>query len=295
VSEVQTYVEHAPHPALAGRVRTVWTQSTDSAGHTQRHLPTGGMEIRCILGSAPQLVGPLSVAFVEVLPPHTVTIGMRFRPGGATPLLGRVPAGDVLDEAPDLTELRRGWGTEVGEALALAPSPEAALALLQRFVLEALRDAAPADRLVADAVGMLMPGRTTEVADVARSLSISRSQLRRRCVATLGVGPKTLQRTLRFQAYLALAQAAAQDALRLGDRRTASLAAIAGYADQPHLVRECGRLAGVSPTELLGRDDDRCGCGHDHAASFRSILPGNLLAPEAGTRHSFKPEPVPAS
>jgi AraC-like DNA-binding protein len=292
---VQTYVEHAPHPALAGRVRTVWIQRADADGYVQRNLPTGGIEIHGTLGDVPRVFGPLTTAVVEAVPPGSVTIGVRFHPGAGTPLLGRLPTSDVLDETPLLSDLRGRSAVQLGDALAAAPTPEDALSVLQRFVAQELREAPPADPLVSEAVTRLMPGRPAEVADVAQDLAISRSQLRRRCVAALGVGPKTLQRTLRFQAYLALAQAASQEALRLGDRRTASLAALAGYADQPHLVRECSRLAGVTPTDLLQSTTDRCGCGHDHTASFRSFLPGSLLGPEPQVRHSFKTEPERAS
>jgi AraC-like DNA-binding protein len=92
------------------------------------------------------------------------------------------------------------------------------------------------------------------------------SQLRRRFLAEVGMGPKALQRTLRFQGYLALAQAATHAS------RVADLAAEAGYADHAHQSRECLRLTGLTPRDLLGGAVDRCGCGHDHAASFGPFL-----------------------
>ena len=54
-----------------------------------------------------------------------------------------------------------------------------------------------------------MPWHPVPVSAVADHLSISAPQLRRRCVRTLGVTPKALQRTLRLQGFLALAQAGA--------------------------------------------------------------------------------------
>jgi AraC-like DNA-binding protein len=63
-------------------------------------------------------------------------------------------------------------------------------------------------------------------------------------VDALGYGPKTLERILRFQRFRALA--ARRPYLGL-----AELAAVAGYADQSHLTRECRRLAGGTPTSLL--------------------------------------------
>ena len=51
-------------------------------------------------------------------------------------------------------------------------------------------------------------------------------------------------------------------------------AADAGYADQAHLTREAKELEGRSPRTLLLESEQRCGCGHDHAASYRPLLAG---------------------
>lgn len=115
-----------------------------------------------------------------------------------------------------------------------------------------------------------MPWQHVEIGTLTTQLSISASQLRRRFLTTVGVGPKVLQRTLRFQGYLALAQAA--DGRLEPNGTVADLAAEIGYADHAHLSRECLRLTGVTPRELLGSTSDRCGCGHDHSASFRPFL-----------------------
>jgi dihydrofolate reductase len=63
---MDSYVESAPAPALAGVVRTVWIQRTGDAAYLQRHLPTGGVEIHFPIGAAPQLVGPLTGAQLEL-------------------------------------------------------------------------------------------------------------------------------------------------------------------------------------------------------------------------------------
>jgi len=165
--------------------------------------------------------------------------------------------------------LGRGNAVRLGELLAAAPDPLSALEALQRFLSSRQTRAAPPDKLVSAAVRRLMPGQLAEVGALSTELRISESQLRRRFLTTVGVGPKALQRTLRFQGYLALAQAAARPGSRSPVASVADLAAEAGYADHAHLTRECGRLTGLTPTELLGGRSDRCGCGHDHAASYR--------------------------
>jgi AraC-like DNA-binding protein len=274
VDQAQTYVERAPVPALAGRVRTVWFQRTGSRPYAQRHLPTGGAELHFSTDAAARLVGPLTVGTVEVLPPRTAVIGARFWPGAASPLLG-VPADELMDVTLPLDDLWAGAAARLGELLAGAPGPDAALELLQRYLVRRQQCADLPDPLVTEAVRRLMPWQPVEIGSLTSQLSISTSQLRRRFLTSVGVGPKGLQRTLRFQGYVALAQAAARPGSRVAD-----LAAAAGYADHAHLSRECLRLTGLRPRELLNGSSDRCGCGHEHSASYLPFLAGRRLSRE---------------
>jgi AraC-like DNA-binding protein len=73
-------------------------------------------------------------------------------------------------------------------------------------------------------------------------------QLRRRCHAVVGYGPKTLQRVLRFRRFVARLDAGPPNGQDIHD--LAALAALAGYADQAHLTRECRALAGLTPGAL---------------------------------------------
>ena len=257
----QTYDESPPVPALAGLVRTVWIQHTGSRPYPQRDLPTGGVELHCPIGAVPRLVGPLTRAKVQLLPPNTTIVGVRFMPGAGTPFLG-VPADELVDLTVELDQL---WGSRalaLADSIAAADSPGEALIRLQLFFAARHQQADP---FVAEMVRRLMPWRPTEISTLADDLALSESQLRRRCLTAVGVGPKALQRTLRFQGYLALAQAGFGDGL-------ADLAAQTGYADHAHLSRECLRLTGVTPRDLLGDKADRCDCGHDHSASYGPFL-----------------------
>ena len=276
---VEAYVERAPRPELAGGVRTVWVQRTGASGYAQRHLPTGGVEIHWPLGGRPTLLGPLSEPQLETVPAHTTIVGVRFRPGAAP--LAAVALHELVDRRTDLAQL---WGDSIdrlGDSAAARAGLTAprALALLQARVLHELRTSTGGDPLVPAAVGALMPWHPVDVRTVATHLSLSASQLRRRFLHALGLGPKTVQRTLRFQGFLALAQAGETASGRRGADGMAGLAIDVGYADQAHLSRECVRLTGVTPTQLLGGDVDRCRCGHDHAASYRPFLESRHRVP----------------
>src|SRR6516165_1156270 len=99
------------------------------------------------------------------------------------------------------------------------------------------------DPEVARAAALLRdPATRTE--DVADDVGLSVRQLRRRCHAAAGYGPKTLQRVLRFQRFVRMLDAAAPPP------DLASAAALAGYADQAHLTRECAALSGLTPAAL---------------------------------------------
>lgn len=259
------YDERPPLPSLTGLIRTVWVQRTGSRPALQRHLPTGGMELRWPIGSTPSVLGPLTRAREEVLPRGSTVVGARFWPGAATPLLG-VPADDLVDQVVPLEAVSIGFAN-LGSRLSETPGPDLALRLLQLHVVESLLRLSLPDPVVTAAARRLMPWQPSNLGQLTEDLSMSRSQLRRRFKASIGLGPKTLQRTLRLQGYLALAQAAVDPSCRVAD-----LAADVGYADQAHLGRECLRLTGQTPRELLGDAFDRCGCGHDHAASYLPFL-----------------------
>ena len=267
---MESYIERPPLPELAGVVRTVWIQRTGGRAYVQRHLPTGGVEIHFPVGGHPQLVGPLTGPEIEVIPAHTTIVGVRFQPGAA-PTLPAV-LDDLVDQRLALTQL---WGSSVDrlqEAMARAASPQRSLEVLQAQLLPEFRQARPVDPVVREAVKALMPWQPVSIGTLATHLALSASQLRRRCLHTVGVSPKVLQRTLRFQGFLALAQAGATASGRRGADGMAGLAVDVGYADQAHLSRESLRLTGLTPRQLLGGSLDRCACGHEHSASYKPFL-----------------------
>jgi AraC-like DNA-binding protein len=267
---MESYVERPPLPGLARVVRTVWIQRTGEAAYAQRHLPTGGVEIHFPIGGRPQLVGPLTGPETELIPAHTTIVGVRFQPGTAPPVPTALD--DLADQRLGLAELWGSSADRLAEAMAQARTPERALTYLQAHLMREFRTAAGADPLVGEAVRALMPWHPVNIETLATHLALSASQLRRRCLRAVGMSPKVLQRTLRFQGFLALAQAGATASGRRGLDGTAGLAIDAGYADQAHLSRECLRLTGLTPRELLGGSVDRCTCGHEHSASYKPFL-----------------------
>ena len=75
-------------------------------------------------------------------------------------------------------------------------------------------------------------------------LDASERTIRRLCHDAFGYGPKRLERVLRFQRFLRLVRTSGPSGL-------ASLAFEAGYADQAHLTRETGEIAGLTPRTIV--------------------------------------------
>lgn len=104
----QSYLERRPSQALAGLVSSVWIQraSPGTAPFTHRNFPNGSVGFLCEVGSVPQIVGPRTRPRVEVLPPGSNVVGIRFRPRAAVSVLG-VPASELAGLALDAEDL---WG-----------------------------------------------------------------------------------------------------------------------------------------------------------------------------------------
>jgi AraC-like DNA-binding protein len=261
----QTYSERRPTPALAPYVSCIWTQRVESgsAPYTHRTVPNGSAELVCVVGAAPVLVGPQTGPTEETRAGGTTVVGVRFRPGAASAVLG-MPASEIVDLTVDPDEV---WGPvagALGERVAVSGAPADAL---EQAVASRLAASDGLDPIAMEAVGRLLPWRGNDVASLPSALYVSERQLRRRFEAAVGIAPKPLQRMLRFQRFLALAHAH-----HLPRGELAMLAAEAGYADQSHLTREAMRLAGRSPRTLLLEAEEHCASSHDHAASYAPLL-----------------------
>jgi AraC-like DNA-binding protein len=266
VAAGSSYVERAPSPALAALASTVWIQHVGDRPVTHRHVPHGGAEVRCVLGETPRLLGPLTTSRNQDLPAGGTVVGVRLRPGVLGGLAG-MPADELLDQDVAVTDLWRDVA-HLTDVLGEATTPRAALARLQSFVGHA---AGEPDPLVTRAVRNLMPGQGRGTATLPAQLSISARQLRRRCRAAVGLGPKELHRVLRVQGFVARVQASIAERGAV-DVDLARWAVEVGYHDQAHLGRECRRLLGTTPGEFLARSTAACSCGHDHAASYLRML-----------------------
>jgi methylphosphotriester-DNA--protein-cysteine methyltransferase len=282
---MQIFRERLPAPGLERYVTCVWVQRVfdGSSAHLHRTVPHGSVELLCGVGGAPKVVGLQTRPTRQVLAPGTSVVGIRFRPGAAPAVLG-LPASELVDLVVSADTLWPGSAVALGEEVAAAASLEQAAAALEAEVHRRLCEASCPDRIVEEAVRRLMLGDVSAVSSLASSIEISERQLRRRCVAAIGVPPKVLHRMLRFQRFLAVMGRHGHASGEL-----ALMALEAGFADQAHLSREAVRLAGRSPRAIVRDAAHHCRGRHDHAASYVPLLEEDALAPRgAGTSDSFK-------
>jgi AraC-like DNA-binding protein len=213
------YREFSPPAALGGLVECAWV--LDGPPAPVRVLPDGCMDLMRINGRI-VVAGPDTTASVSARGGEPF-VGLRFHPGVLPRLLG-VPASELRDERVPLRELRKtpSHSSLVQLAAALAsddPRPETAPWSLP---------------LLSHVTGSLAAG--SAVSDVAQRIGWSSRTLQRQCTSVYGYGPAMLRRILRFRRAVRLLS----EGLSPVD-----VAARAGYADQPHLLREVRGLADV--------------------------------------------------
>lgn len=174
-------------------------------------------------------------------------IQVSLKPLGARALLGMpggeltridVPAAEVLGRGVEVLRERLRETRSWAERFALVDD-----ALTARIVDQS-RPAAEIGRawdLLAASEGR------ASVEAISREVGWSSRYLRLRFGVETGLSPRSLARVMRFDRARRLLHSRATG----GDVCLADLAADCGYADQSHLTRDFGRLAGLSPTAWL--------------------------------------------
>lgn len=232
------YREVAPPARLRRELHCLWVSvSLPGDPPAAAVLPDGCTDLIWESAAGAYVAGPDTRPNSLVAAPGTVLVGARFRPGAGGAALG-VPLSELLDQRVDAADL------PVVPARLLPGSlePDEALRRVARIAAELVTERPP-DPLVLEAARRLgRPGQRAEL--LAGSLGISERQLRRRCQAAVGYGPRMISRVLRFRRFVSRIDAA-ETAVDL-----AGLAAEVGYADQAHLTRESARLGGLTPAAL---------------------------------------------
>jgi AraC-like DNA-binding protein len=170
-----------------------------------------------------------------------VYLEILLAPLGAYQILGR-PVRELGAGVIDLESVFGATGRRLLEAVRDQPTWRGRFAAVDSFLLRAAeRGPRPAPevrrawRLIAGSGGRVPIGR------VAADVGWSHKHLISRFTAQVGLPPKTVARLTRFER--ALARAATRPRAGWG-----AVAADAGYADQPHMIRDFHDFAGTTPS-----------------------------------------------
>jgi AraC-like DNA-binding protein len=235
------YAEMAPPPDLASDIVCFWTMRIEQGAGTfvQHLLPDLTVDVVTLNGGPFFVMGPPTSAMQLALQPGTILAGVRLRAGVVRRLLDCSPA-DLLDcTAPFDTAIR----TRHRDAAAGAErSVHATIATLLRRQIA--MDDDQADPVVRSAIDWLAENARGSLNDLSRHVGWSSRGLRRRFVASVGLGPKLVQRMLRVKHALRLAHKSE------GKVALSGLALECGFADQSHLTREVRRFAQLTPREM---------------------------------------------
>ncbi|MGW4455405.1 helix-turn-helix domain-containing protein [Streptomyces albidoflavus] len=174
-------------------------------------------------------------------------VQVALTPLGARAIYGR-PAAELAHRLVPLDELLGALAAELLDRLRSATTWAARFAVLDALLLRAVGrgdHAGQEHRVrpeVAQAWRRLVAARGgVQVGALAAELGWSRRYLTERFRGELGLSPKTFARVLRF--------AHAHELAAVGDPLPWSeVAAVSGYADQAHLVRDWRAFTGWSPT-----------------------------------------------
>jgi AraC-like DNA-binding protein len=244
------YAEWQAPAVLRGPVACLWARVVPASDdqpddHLSLVLPDACSDLIWEQGVGAYVAGPDTGPVSTRTRPGTVFAGVRFRPAAGGQVLG-LPLNELRDRRVPLAELRHDTALGLPASPCLSPdlSPAEAAARLLDVTGTLVASGRP-DPAISRAASLLRdPAARTD--DIAERVGLSERQFRRRAHAAIGYGPKTLQRILRFQRFVRLLDASPPPP------DLATLAAVTGYADQPHLTRECVALSGLTPASLAG-------------------------------------------
>jgi AraC-like DNA-binding protein len=257
------YLQRRPAAPLDRCVQTLWYASApDAAGGRQRILPTGSTQIILALSRdyllncqnsefarpapAAQIVGARSTYEIIDNSDLTCIIGLVFRPGGFSSLMG-APADLFVNRFIDLEDL---WGSEarsLRNRLREIDAPAGRLACFEGFLSRKLAarasrsflDPHPAVSFALDRFGRVPSA--ISIAEVARGTGWSERRFSQLFREQVGLPPKVWCRVQRFQC-------AVRQLHDGNDVPWSELALDCGYYDQSHFANEFRAFSGIDIT-----------------------------------------------
>jgi AraC-like DNA-binding protein len=256
-----------PGPYLAKFIECFWTlesRERSSVTSPERILPDGCVELIFNLADAfkrhhangaleiqPQtLIAGQMRRYAMIEPAGRVKLfGVRFHPGGAYPFL-QFPLSELTDQIIGFDSVWNRGGKELADRIQSARSVRERIGITEMTLLARLEQRRSVDRRV-DAVVKTIVAREGLVSleRLRRNLGISERQLERKFQTTVGITPKFLCRTLRFQKVFKAVE-------RHQTVNWGFIASECGYYDQAHFIHDFREFSGQNPTAYFSQDHE---------------------------------------
>ncbi|MCI0691174.1 helix-turn-helix domain-containing protein [candidate division KSB1 bacterium] len=254
-----------PSPYLAKYIECFWTLESggkSSATSPERILPDGCVEL--IFNLADSFKRYHSNRVVEIQPQTLVAgqmrryamiepagrvklFGVRFHPGGAYPFF-QFPLSELTDQIIGFDSVWIRAGKELADRIHSARSVRERIGIIETTLLTRLEQRRNADRLM-DAVVRMIVAREglVSIERLRRNFGVSERQLERKFQTTVGITPKFLCRTLRFQKVFKAVE-------RNQTVNWSFIASECGYYDQAHFIHDFREFSGQNPTAYFSQD-----------------------------------------
>ncbi len=260
------YREYQPHTDLAEFVQLIWTiESDEETDHFSKEqiLPDGMVEVVFHYrdpfvthqADGTSYVQPASFAisqmrkFIEIESNGSIgLIAARFFPWGAYHFFD-TPIKSFLDGFVSTDVLWKTTHRQIAEQIRTATSHQNRLLCVEQFLLSRLKEHKRRDTAVDAAIKLCRDQRgQLKVEELCDRVQLSKKQLERRFLESIGTTPKTFCRVSRFLDVC--------HHLRDYHHRTLTeLTQKCGYFDQAHFIKEFKEFSGFTPKQFFERNN----------------------------------------
>jgi AraC-like DNA-binding protein len=243
------FVEHIW--VARGHLGTPWRNAILPDGAVDLMVNLGDPQYLC-LGSRSDRVTAFSHSWLsgERMRPIVIEelgrvnlLGVRFRPGGAWPIL-HMPVSEFTGHVVELDLVPELEMEPLRQQLAETPTDEARVRRMQSWLMSRFTSGTSATPAVRYALKKMGKTGLARIGQLVAEIGISHKQFLREFEKCVGLKPKAFARLRAFQQVIDLV---GHDP----DPVWADAAVTCGYHDQAHFIHEFQEFTGVTPSEYL--------------------------------------------
>ena len=237
---------HAWYPAsqaLAPFVERYWSVSWDLAGQSGHQVETlqhPSVHMVFDYSGEARIWGLARGKFVRMLEGKSGVFGVKFRPGGFFPFLGK-PVSLLADRIVSLSHIFGRAGSELERVVSAEVEDSGRQRVIDAFLQSRQIETDATARWITEVVYAVASDRTVlKVDDLVARYGVSKRTLQRQFAKYVGATPKWVIQ--RYRLHEAAAQLVAGSNVN-----HATLAVRLGYSDQAHFIRDFKATVGVPP------------------------------------------------